>query len=93
MDKRYTNIDYRTIELMINYPIPKSLIDNISDEMLQEMIDCDELQFEHPLDLSNRDIKHLVCRCFILRTAALKLWNCAELYELLRLLFNLNERQ
>ena len=47
-----------------------------SDEMLQEMIECYELEFPEPLDFKNRDTRRVICYSFILRLYTLRLDDC-----------------
>ena len=57
----------KVIALILKYPSMEKLLDNVSDEMLQEMIDCYELEFPEPLDFRNRDTRRVICYSFILR--------------------------
>ena len=43
----------KVIALILKYPSMEKLLDNVSDEMLQEMIECYELEFPEPLDFKN----------------------------------------
>ena len=54
----------------------EKLLDNVSDEMLQEMIECYELEFPEPLDFKNRDTRRVICYSFILRLYTLRLDDC-----------------
>ena len=57
----------KVIALILKYPSMEKLLDNVSDEMLQEMIDCYELEFPEPLDFKNRDTRRVICYSFTLR--------------------------
>ena len=78
----------KVIALILKYPSMEKLLDNVSDEMLQEMIECYELEFPEPLDFKNRDTRRVICYSFILRLYTLRLDDCiAEsnaLFEILR---------
>ena len=57
----------KVIALILKYPSMEKLLDNVSDEMLQEMIECYELEFPEPLDFKNRETRRVICYSFILR--------------------------
>lgn len=44
----------KVIALILKYPSMEKLLDNVSDEMLQEMIECYELEFPEPLDFNTK---------------------------------------
>lgn len=81
-EKRNFDIENRSIDLAIRYPSMRTLVDHISDQMLQEMLDHDGLQFEQPLDFSNRNIRVLICRGFFLRMYTLQALECVALSSL-----------
>ena len=66
----------KVIALILKYPSMEKLLDNVSDEMLQEMIECYELEFPEPLDFKNRDTRRVICYSFILRLYTLRLDDC-----------------
>lgn len=75
----YTDTENKMLDLATEFLTMERLIENISCEMLQEMIDFYGLQFEQPLDLNNRNAKRVICYCSFLRLYTIRLDDCVLL--------------